>query len=248
MNEERKTPQRRIRKRHIGSVFMIIVLIIVGVYVVYRVNAEAHASGQRDQLSERAKEFIAKDTSDGEGVWSTTNFNKNPDVITPDNPASGVSTPCFSFTVPVASTNYSQEQIGLRCTFRAKILNPIQQLVVSSYPTTNPDEDTGLLLRQKETEQYEQIPFEPQDFKKAWMYRGEDHMTAFAWKNGRMITISINGVAQPDQLDPKIYERILNSMTIKYDVKLPSPTPSPSPTPKPSSAPKSSNSATIKKQ
>lgn len=192
-------------------------------YVVYIITQEATSTGQVDQLSERAQEFISKDTADGEGIWSTKTFEKNPNIVTSDNPASGVSTPCFSLTVPVASTNYSQEQIGERCIFRAKLLTPLSQLVISSYPSTNPDEDTGILLRQQNPSLYTNIPFSSEIFTKTWLFKGEDHVTVFAWKTPRMITISVNGVIQKESINEELFTKILNSMTLYDQVSLPTP-------------------------
>lgn len=198
------------KRKHLFTILIVVLLIVIG--VVWKKLADAAtATGTADNLSPRAQEFITQEKGAGDELWSSKRFATNSSTLAADTE---VTTPCFTLTLPVETTNHSTEVDDDRCTFRAKVLSPPAQLAVSSYKSTQPKEDTGILLRQKNPELYDELSLNAPKFALVSGFRGEDNVIAFAWKNQQMLTVSFHGMSQPDLVTSELLETLLTSVDL----------------------------------
>jgi hypothetical protein len=198
------------KRKQLLIIIVLALLIVLGV-IWKKLTDAATATGTADSLSSRAQEFITQEQGSGDELWSSKRFATNSSSIAANTK---VSTSCFTVTLPVETANHSQEEGDQRCTFRAKVLSPPAQLTISSYESTQPQEDTGILMRQKNPDQYFAFPIKAPQFALGNGFRGEDNVIAFAWKNRQMVTVSFHGMSQPELVTPKLLETVLTSVDL----------------------------------
>lgn len=175
-----------------------------------------------DSLSPRAREFIAQQNSDGDGLWSRVSVMTSPapDIQSPQ--LGEIRTECFSITLPWKVINSQFELSDKRCTWRAKTISPLGHLVLSSYLTETFSDDSGIILRRSDTQQYQETKLSNTAFPEALLFRSEGSLIIFARKGQLMFTLALNELASSSSISTDELVNILQSVDLH---PLPSPTP-----------------------
>lgn len=158
---------------------------------------QAQTTVASTQLSTRAQQFIASESARGSVLWSSLRFERSPDLIPSDQQ---IETACFRLRLPVPTTQHQLESEAERCVLRARLISPPARLVVTSYRQERPEDDANLQLRRTAPEEYSPLPLQSANFAQLWIFQGSDHLTAFAWQEGWMISWAITGITQPDKV------------------------------------------------
>ena len=196
------------------GVLVLVLVLTASVLVIHgQLTQNAQGTGAVDVVSDRAKEFITKDSSQGTGLWSEVDLKKDPNSNSV-SATTEVTTPCFTVTLPLSMVNQSKEEQGAQCTFRARTLSPPGQLVISSYHSAIPAEDSSLVLRKSHPEEYKELPINVPSFPHSAFFLGSDQATAFAWEGQTMVTVAMSGVAQPTLLTPNLFSELLQTLLL----------------------------------
>lgn len=172
--------------------------VIFFLLVVHWLKQQAQGTVTVDALSIRAQEFITKNSSQGTGIWSEVrikNASASADVISDVT----ITTPCFTVKIPFAMVNQTEESVADRCTVRTKVLSPMGQLVIASYQSEDFDQDAGIVMRRKNPETYQEHPLQVPNFAHAALFVGTESITVFVGNTGKMITVAVSSLSQPDQ-------------------------------------------------
>ncbi len=174
-----------------------------------------------DKLSPRAEEFIAHQRSDGKGLWNEVDLEKNQPASTT---ATAVVTECFSVSLPLQTSNPTQNFTENRCSWRAKVIEPRGYVTLASYPTTDFANDSGIQLRRKDPEHYVEATLSIPNFLETALFRSETEIMVFALQDKHMITLAFTDLSRPKVVTNEQITAMLSKLQLK---PVPKPTLSP---------------------
>jgi hypothetical protein len=198
-----------------AAILLITIIIGGGSLLYFTFWAPRTAPITQDLLSDRAQEFITDQSSDGTGLWSQVRLKDSSASSSIKTTEGKIETDCFSFTLPFQVTTPSMEITDARCTWKAKIISPHGLLTISRYVTTQFNEDSGIVLRKKNTDKYLKIPVSVESLDAVLFFRSAEDLTAFAKSGTYMVTISITNMTQPDAVSTELIKNILSTLTVK---------------------------------
>ena len=197
------------------SLFIFFVSIVLLSFILIRfVFSPKKAPILVDSLSPRAQEFLADQTSDGTSSWTQVQFAKSESSSEEISENNQIKTDCFSFQLPFSVINPQLEMTESRCSWRAKILSPMGYIVVGRYATEKFEEDSGILLRRKETEKYQEETLNSSTFEKNLIFRSEEEVIVFSNKENEIITFSFNTLSHPEDITNEKVYKILESFSL----------------------------------
>lgn len=165
-----------------------------------------------DQLSPRAEEFITTQRSDGTGLWNGVDL-ETPVASAPTQ--TSLDTECFSAELPLRTANPKVTFAGTRCSWRAKIIEPLGYITLASYPTTEFENDSGIVLRRRSPEQYSAETLEIPNYSQTLVFRSDTEVMVFALQQQRMVTLAVTDVAKPSAVSTAQITVILSSLKLK---------------------------------
>lgn len=168
-------------------------------------------------LSQRSREFVESQQDRGSARWQQLNVlgSATDDTLLKQSP---IATPCFSLVVPWRSSHHREDEPTPQqpCVFRATLHDPLSHFVVASYRTPTFDQDSHVLLRRSQPEQYlEQTLNPPAPFTQASLFTGSHDKIIFV-HDGRetMISVAVSELTQPELITANDLQTLLDSLTL----------------------------------
>jgi hypothetical protein len=128
-----------------------------------------------------------------------------------------VDTSCFSFQYPKQYSPKLEQKEG-ECVVRSGLFDPKGMLTVSWVKLRSDQkftENTGLLLRIKNPDQYSPISLQEKRFAQIFAFNSEGETTIFADTDGGILTVSLHDFVGKGENRLVIAKQILQSVNIK---------------------------------
>ncbi len=199
-------------KKKVLIVCMILLLLsVIGAYVFITKGAKGKIT--YGTASDRAREFISEQQKEGDQEWTTTDLDgKNRSSGSAKGSTFSVS--CFSLTVPFETVSQKEVSEGNHCTWNSRVLSPPSQLTVGLYEQGSFDEDTSITIRRKQVDVYAEENISLQNFTHSALFYSPDTVTLFAWKEGKMITVSFVALTNPKKITQEDLKLLADSITM----------------------------------
>lgn len=164
-------------------------------------------------LSDRSKEFLAAQTSDGTSAWNTRRLN--PESTQPVTTDHGVTTECFTVTIPLRLQHIKTKQDDSSCTLTATIPTPSSKLTLTARPSTKLlSENTAVTFRRHSPDHQELRPNYSFCSQQA-QFRSPDSLSTFCTQNNVEYTLIFHTIARLDEAEfLELSEAILSSTTV----------------------------------
>lgn len=167
-----------------------------------------------DKLSARAREFIADQNRDGSGPWVNVDLDDEQTRSPVLESSTRVSPGCFSFELPFKSTHTTFEITDDSCIWRAKTLDPHGQMVVTRSEDKNLNENTGIVLRRRESGVYKESRLPSKVFQTVLLFRSPKTVNVFAQKENHLITITFSNLSNEAGITDTLIQTLVESVVL----------------------------------
>ncbi len=189
---------------------MILIFLCIFIFLVLNTN---HQSPISLTLSERAKEFITKEQSDGTGIWNRIQVLPETTEKNVENESTTlVTTKCASFSLPFSTIRTTVENDGSECTWKAMTTNKSAHITFQIKKSSSLVDDASYILR-KRSSQYIEVPISSDKFTTTSFYSNEN-ATLFIFTNQTVSTLTVSPPIESKENQQSFFESILSTFNI----------------------------------